>query len=66
MKVTEELKQFRAMSGPEMRARIDELREEKFRLQTQRATGQLTRTARLRQVRKEMARIQTVLTERNL
>ena len=43
-----------------------ELKEELFNLRFQSATGQLQSTARLREVRKDIARIYTVLQERNL
>ena len=48
---------------------VDELKkakEELFNLRFQSATGQLSSTARLREVRKDIARIYTVLQERNL
>ena len=48
--------------------RIDEevvkLKKEQFNLRFQRATGQLENTARVRQVRRDIARIVTVLSER--
>ncbi|MCA3773780.1 MAG: 50S ribosomal protein L29, partial [Cutibacterium sp.] len=41
-------------------------KEELFNLRFQSATGQLENTARLREVRKDIARVYTVLQERNL
>jgi large subunit ribosomal protein L29 len=45
---------------------VTELKEELFTLRFQAATGQLESHGRLRAVRKDMARIYTVLTEREL
>lgn len=39
-------------------------KKEKFNLRFQRATGQLENTGRVRQVRREIARIMTVITEK--
>ena len=41
-------------------------KEELFNLRFQQATGQLENTARLRQVRKNIARIKTILSEKEL
>ena len=56
----------RGLSGKELNAQVLELKEELFNLRFQSATGQLQSTARLREVRKDIARIYTVLQERNL
>ena len=53
-------------SLPSLNAKVVELKEELFALRFQEATGQLENTARLREVRKDIARIYTVLQERNL
>ncbi len=58
--------ELRALSGDDLRAKVTELKEELFGLRFQSATGQLESTARLREVRKDIARIYTVLQERNL
>ncbi len=47
-----------ANADPE--ARLAELREELFRLRFQFATRQLTNTSRIRQVRREVARVKTL------
>ncbi|AFV90344.1 MAG: 50S ribosomal protein L29 [Acidipropionibacterium acidipropionici] len=57
---------LRALSGDELRAKVTELKEELFGLRFQSATGQLENSARLREVRKDIARVYTVLQERNL
>ena len=57
-------KQLRAMNDQELRARLDELAGEHMNLRFQKATMQLANTARIRQVRREIARIKTILNER--
>ncbi|MGI9345990.1 MAG: 50S ribosomal protein L29 [Gammaproteobacteria bacterium] len=63
MKLKEEREQFRAMKPSEMQRRIEQLREEQFKLRVQKATGQLTQTARLKNLRGQIARIKTLLRE---
>gem|GEM_PF-99503 len=58
--------ELRQLSGEELRNKVRELKEELFGLRFQSATGQLENTARLREVRKDIARVYTVLQERNL
>ena len=58
--------ELRELSRADLNARVVELKEELFALRFQAATGQLENTARLREVRKDIARISTVLQERNL
>jgi large subunit ribosomal protein L29 len=55
---------IRLKTERELETRLAELRKERFNLRFQRATGQLANTARVNQVRKEIARIMTVLGER--
>ena len=45
----------------ELKAKLVDLKKEQFNLRFQKATGQLENTARVRQVRRDIARIQTVL-----
>lgn len=58
--------ELRELSRADLNARVVELKEELFALRFQAVTGQLENTARLREVRKDIARIYTVLQERNL
>jgi large subunit ribosomal protein L29 len=44
--------------------RLGELKKEQFNLRFQRATGQLEGTARVREVRRDIARVKTVLREK--
>lgn len=57
-------KEIREKTSEELLKEIDALTEELFSLRFQQATGQLENTARLRDVKKTIARIKTVLTER--
>jgi len=54
---------FRAKSSDELGDQLGKLKKEQFNLRFQRANGQLENTGRVRSVRKEIARIQTVLSE---
>ncbi|MCW5198907.1 50S ribosomal protein L29 [Desulfobulbus sp. F3] len=51
------------MSGEELRKKDTELREELFKLRFQHGVRRLENPARLQQLRKDIARVQTVLTE---
>ncbi len=53
--------EFVALGDEELGHRIADARKELFNLRFQLATGQLENTARLRQVRRDIARINTVL-----
>lgn len=55
----------RAKSEDELKESLIALRKEQFNLRFRRATGQLENTARVRQVRRDIARIKTVLNERS-
>lgn len=57
-------KDLRAKNPDELKGELVELRKEQFNLRMQNATGQLGNPARFRQVRKEIARINTVLNEK--
>jgi large subunit ribosomal protein L29 len=54
----------RAKTDDELTGELDGLGKEIFNLRFQRANGQLENTARVRQVRRDIARIKTVLGER--
>ena len=57
---------LRGLSREELNKKVVELKEELFTLRFQAATGQLESHGRLREVRKDIARVYTVLQERNL
>ena len=52
---------LRAKTADELKNELATLRKEAFNLRFQRASGQLTNTARVRAVRRDIARITTVL-----
>jgi large subunit ribosomal protein L29 len=58
--------QLRVSTEEELHAKLAEAKEELFNLRFQGATGQLESHGRLRAVRKEIARIYTIMREREL
>jgi large subunit ribosomal protein L29 len=54
----------RAKTDDELKQQVEDLNKEAFNLRFQRASGQLENTARVRQVRRDIARIKTILGER--
>ena len=62
MKATE----IRALSAQDLNKKLADLKTELFNLRFQQATGQLENTARLKTVKKTIARIKTVMTEREM
>ena len=60
------VKEIRTKSNAELLNEINSLKEELFNLCFQQATGQLDNPARMREVKKTIARIKTVITEREL
>ena len=57
---------IRAKTEDELRDELRGLKKEAFNLRFQQASGQLENTARVRDVRRDIARVQTVLNERRL
>ncbi len=64
MKSIEYMKDLRAKSDTELNAELVAAKKELFNLRFQNATNQLDNTARIKEVRKNIARIQTVITEK--
>jgi large subunit ribosomal protein L29 len=60
------IREIRDLSGDELNLRLDSLKEELFNLRFQVATGQLDNPMRVREVRKDIARVKTVLRQREL
>jgi large subunit ribosomal protein L29 len=54
----------RAKTADELKAQLGDLKKEQFNLRFQRAGGQLDNTARVREVRRDIARIKTILAEK--
>ena len=63
---TKQAKELRELNDTELEHRLDETKEELFNLRFQIATGQLDNVARIPQVRREIARIETLLREREI
>ena len=55
--------ELRQKSKDELGALLLELSRERFNLRMQKGTGQLSKPAQIKQVRRDIARIQTILTE---
>ena len=64
MKSTQRLSDLKAMSPDQLQDQLLSLKKEQFNLRFQRASGQLENTARVGQVRRDIARIKTILGER--
>jgi len=58
------IEDVRAMTPDELEDKILELKKEQFNLRFQRATGQLESTSRVRVVRRDIARLMTIATEK--
>jgi large subunit ribosomal protein L29 len=58
-------KEILELSRDELNARKHELREESFHLRLQQQSGQLEKPSQLRAIRREIARLETVLTQKN-
>ena len=52
---------LRAKTQDQLREQLLQLKKEQFNLRFQKATGQLENTARVREVRRDIARIKTIL-----
>ncbi len=55
---------LRAKSADELKLELDGLLKEQFNLRMQQGTGQLTRPDQVKKVRRDIARIKTVLNEK--
>jgi large subunit ribosomal protein L29 len=64
--MTKQAQELRELNDTELEHRLGETKEELFNLRFQNATGQLDNITRLPQVRREIARIETLLREREI
>ena len=60
MKSTQRLSDIKAMTPDQLQDELLSLKKEQFNLRFQRATGQLENTSRVREVRKDIARVRTL------
>lgn len=61
-----EIKEIRSLTNEEITKKIEEYKEELFNLRFSQATGNLEKPSRIRELRKLVARLKTVLRERDL
>lgn len=66
MKITSVIREIRESSADELRQRLGRLEEELFGLRMKRFTNQLENTMKIRQARREIARVRAVLRGREL
>ncbi len=59
-------KEIREMKDIELEKKLADLKEEYFNLRFQKATGQLTNGAKLKDVKRDIARVKTVIREREI
>ena len=59
-------KEIRELSNEEITKKIEEYKEELFNLRFSQATGNLEKPSRIRELRKEVARMKTIIREREL
>ena len=59
-------KEIRDLSNEEILSRIEEYKEELFNLRFQQATGSLEKPSRINELRKQIARMKTIIREREL
>ena len=64
MKTSKYLEELKTQSVADLNAQLVEAKKELFNLRFQNATNQLNNTARIKEVRRNIARIQTVLTQK--
>jgi large subunit ribosomal protein L29 len=55
--------ELRAMSADDLHKQLEELLREQFNLRMQKGVGQLTRPSQMKAVRRDIARIKTLMTE---
>jgi large subunit ribosomal protein L29 len=61
-----EAQEIRKLSTTDIQKRLEDAREEHFNLRFQRASGQLEDYSQLRRVRRTIARLETILREREI
>lgn len=59
-----ELSEYRGLDKEALKGKLIDLRKEQFNLRFQRALGQLEKTSEMKRVRRNIARLKTVMNER--
>ena len=65
MKTSAYLEELKSLTVADLQSQLVDAKKELFNLRFQNATNQLDNTARIKEVRKNIARIQTVITEKD-
>ena len=60
------IEELRKLSNEELESKIKEAKEELFNLRFQQATGNLEKPVRLRELRRQVAKMKTIIREREL
>jgi len=63
---TKKIEELREMNGDELQVKLSELKAELFNLRFQQATNQLSNPMRINEVRRNIARIKTIIREEEL
>ena len=66
MKTSKYLEELKTQSVADLNAQLVDAKKELFNLRFQNATNQLDNTSRIKEVRKNIARIQTLITEKEI
>ena len=61
-----ELNKNREMTDVELRAELDKMKQELFNLRFQQVTGQLENPLKMREVKRNIARVKTIIREKEL
>ena len=61
-----ELKKMREMTEVELNGELDKMKKELFNLRFQHVTGQLENPVKIRELKKDIARVKTILREKEL
>ena len=64
MKAKQRLSDLQAMTADQLTDELLKLKKEQFNLRFQKATGQLENTGRVKQVRRDIARVKTIMAEK--
>ena len=65
MKTSKYLEELKSQSAADLKMQLVDAKKELFNLRFQNATNQLENTSRIKEVRKNIARIQTVIAQKN-
>ena len=61
-----ELNKIREMTDVELQAELDKMKQELFNLRFQHVTGQLENPVKMREVKRDIARVKTIIREKEL